>query len=170
MRVVGYVREAPGPEDGQTIFAQTEQVRRWVLKNRYHLIAMCQDPRSAEHPSQREGYRALLGILDASQADTVVVPSLDSFSADKIDQEIMLNDLRRRGASVVVTHDGDADAMAEPAPDPARGFIRDVLRKTESYSELLEEHPASDEPEVLVELVRPDGPTGGSGRDDAQAS
>lgn len=155
MRVVGYVREAPGPHDGDTVFAQSERIRRWALKNGYQVVAMCQDPRSAEHPSERDGYRALLGILDAEQADLVVLPSLAVLSADKIDQEILLRDLRRRGASVAVVEDAEQDALAEPPRDAARRFIRDVLSKRESHETLLrEERPtAPPAPEVVVEIV-----------------
>ena len=169
MRVVGYVREVPGPEPGDTVFAQSERIRRWVRGNSYQLVAMCQDPRSAE-AGRREGYGALLGILASDQADMVVLSSLSALSADKVDQEIMLSDLRQRCGSVAVADDADQASLADESPDPARRFVRDVLQKQEAYSQMLqgvdEEASAQGKPDVLVQLIPASPPPPG----DSQAS
>ncbi|MFQ5966799.1 MAG: recombinase family protein [Acidimicrobiia bacterium] len=157
MRVVGYTREVPGPEPGDTVFAQSERIRRWVRHNSYQLVAMCQDPRVPEAATSREGYRALLGILASDQADMVVLPSLSALSADKVDQEIMLADLRARCGSVAVVDDAEQASLSEPSPDPGRQFVRDVLSKAETYRELLEasedEGPPDEAADVLVHLI-----------------
>ena len=157
MRVVGYTREVPGPEPGDTVFAQSERIRRWVRHNSYQLVAMCQDPRVPEAAASREGYRALLGILAAEQADMVVLPSLAALSADKVDQEIMLADLRARCGSVAVVDDAEQASLREPSLDPARQFVRDVLSKAETYQGLIEaaeDEGSPDEPaDVVVQLI-----------------
>ncbi len=160
MRVVGYVREVPGPEAGDTVFAQSERVRRWVQANGYHLVAMCQDPRSSDQPEGREGYGALLGILSAEQADMVVLSSLSALSADKIDQEIMLSDLRSRCGAVAVADEAEQEALSDPSPDAARRFVRDVLEKRETYGRWHQAEVVPGAPEVVVQFVRPAPPPG----------
>lgn len=147
----------PGPETGDTAFMQSERIRRWVARNGYQLISICQDARSPE--SDRDGFGALLGIVAAGQADIVLVPTLDAFSADKVAQEIVLFELRSRSIAIASTEVEDLDALAEPTTDPARLFIRDTLTKslefTRSYAETLPTSVESNEPDVLIEFVEP---------------
>ena len=94
MKIVGYVREAPGRSDTDSTFAQTERIRRWALDSGNDVVAICQDHRDASSPTDRTGYRALIDIVRAGTADAVVVATLDALSPDKIRQEIMLVDIR----------------------------------------------------------------------------
>lgn len=170
MRIVGYVREGLGPEQGETAFGQSEHIRRWVNRNGYHLLAICQDAHSPNAPLDREGFRAVLGIVATGQVDAVVVPSLETFSGDKIVQEVMLGDLRQRGASVTVTQEDAIETLAEPSSDPARLIIRDVLEQVQRHRDQfapgkirqtapeVDQTEAAPEPalgprEVLIELI-----------------
>lgn len=157
MRVVGYVREMPGPETGDTAFMQSERIRRWVARNGYQLVSICQDARSSE--SDRDGFGALLGILAAGQADIVLVPTLEAFSADKVAQEVVLFELRARSVAVASTEEEDLDALAQPTVDPARLFIRDTLAKsfdfTQAYQRTLSAPAEVAEPDVIIEFVEP---------------
>ncbi|MDP8959246.1 MAG: recombinase family protein [Actinomycetota bacterium] len=155
MQVVGYVREAPRPDDGESAYAQSERIRRWVARGGHSLVAVCQDVPQPGHALERQGYRALLGIVEAGQADAVLLPGLAALSVDKIVQEVMLWDLRRRGVLVLVTEEEDLAALADPSEDPARMLVRDVLARTGEYAQVLEgvEPVARGEPEVIVELV-----------------
>ncbi len=76
MRVIGYVRDAPGPDDGDTVFVQSERIRRWVAHNRCQLVAVCQDTLGGDAVGDRDGYRALLGIISAGHVDPVLIPDL----------------------------------------------------------------------------------------------
>ena len=69
LRVVGYVRETAGPQEGQTAFTQSERIRRWASDHGHQLVAVCQDVRQAGHALGREGFRALLGIISAGEVD-----------------------------------------------------------------------------------------------------
>lgn len=164
MRVIGYVREFPGSEATDTAFMQAERVRRWVARNAYTLISICQD--TAESPN-RDGYGALLGIVASGQADIVIVPTLTALSPDKVVQEVMLFELRRTGISVASTEETDLLALTEPPTDPARLFIRDVLEKAAAHRSIevdgnvteLPSDPEPDEvtladPDVIVEFVQ----------------
>jgi hypothetical protein len=159
MRVVGYVREESGPDGGESSYAQSERIRRWAVRGGHALVAVCQDVLHPGHALGRDGYRALIGIVQSGQADVVILPTLAVLAADKILQEIMLWDLRGRGVSVLVTdEDGLAD-LAEPPEDPVRMLIRDVLARMAEYGEALaepEEHAAVVDlarPEVVIELL-----------------
>lgn len=129
----------------------------WVARNGYQLVSICQDSRSADAPSERDGFGALLGILTAHQADMVLVPTLDALSADKMTQEITLFELRSRSIAVASTETQDLDALAEPTTDPARLFIRDTLSKSADfrarYAASLGSVVETPETDVVVEIV-----------------
>ena len=157
MRVIGYVRDFGGPDTGDTVFVQSERIRRWVAQNRCRLVAVCQDLPGGEKGENRDGYRALLGIVTAGHADTVLIPELGALSADLMMQEIMLHDLRTRGINVISTEDDDLAALAEPATEPGRLLIRDVLAKQQAHQTQFghsETQGGSEgEQDVLIELI-----------------
>ena len=164
MNVVGYIREPLNAEGGDTMFAQSERVRRWVARNGYHLVALCQD--TAATRRTLDGFRALMGILARGQADLVVLPGLESLSPDKVVQELLLMRLRKGGMAVASTEEADHEDLSEPAMDPARMLIRDILVRSEQYREMLEivttpptltlapteSSPAAAETDVLIEI------------------
>ena len=156
MRVIGYVRDAPGPDSGDTVFVQSERIRRWVAHNRCQLVAVCQDTLSGNAADDRDGYRALLGIISAGHVDTVLIPDLAVLSADLMVQEIMLHDLRIRGVNVISADENDLPALADPATDPGRLLIRDVLTKQQAYrnrfSDAAEGIIDTDQ-DVMIELI-----------------
>lgn len=160
MRVIGYVRDAPGPDNGTTLFGQSEAIRRWVTHNRCKLVAVCQDAQTGDETSERDGFRALLGIVATGQVDAVVIPSVNVLSPDLMVQEIMLWDLRHRGINVISADEADLAALSHPAISPARMLIRDVLEKQQRYRadvEPLDEPAPSGEldldGDVLIELI-----------------
>ena len=133
MRVVGYVREAPGPQEGESAYAQSERIRRWIADAGHHLVAVCQDIRTPGRELGRDGFRALLGIVSAGQVDAVVLPELAVLSPDKVSQEIMMWDLRRRDVSIVTTDESEVHALEDPPSDSSRMLLRDVLAKIGQY-------------------------------------
>lgn len=133
MRVVGYVREGPGTADSETAYAQTERIRRWVADSGHALIAVCRDTRSSVEPLGRSGYRAMLGIVRNGDAEAVVVADLGALSADKVVQEIMLQDITSYDVTVVPVDEEDQLALQRSAEDHTRLITRDVLAKAEDY-------------------------------------
>ena len=162
MRLVGYVRETAGPQEGQTAFTQSERIRRWASDHGHQLVAVCQDVRQAGHALGREGFRALLGIVNAGEVDAVVVASLEAFSLDKVLQEVMLWDLRTRNVAVLSADDDDLPGLKDPPDDPTRLLVRDVLARVADYREAhadagptmiaVDDGPA----DIVVELLPPD--------------
>lgn len=156
MRIVGYVRE---PADGsRSAFTQQEELRRHAAAHGDALVAVCQDVATA-NGSSRDGYLSMLGVVAAGGVDAVVVPGLETFSADSIVQEIVVWDLRGRGVAVVSTDPADAAVLdPETEPDPGRLLIRDVLDRVRQHARSVgrrfDTSPA--DVDVLVEIVRAD--------------
>ena len=163
MRVVGYIREASAVDE--PAFAQSEQIRRWIVENGHRLVALCQDVRTPGHAVGREGLQSIVGIVAAGQVDAVVVPSLRTFSADKVSQEIIMWDLRRFGISVLSTDHLDLPQLADPPGDHVRLLTRDVLAKAARFGEILnlsagevnepEVVRIDDATDVVIELIPP---------------
>ena len=70
----------------------------------------------------------------------------------------MLQDLRSRDVNVISSDEADLPALADPATDPSRLLIRDVLTKQQAYrrrfSDVGEEIVEADvERDVLIELI-----------------
>ena len=165
MRVVGYVREAPDPREGEPAFAQAERIRRWAADGGHQLVAICQDTRNAGTGPRREGLRAVMGVLGESAAEAVVVPDLSALSPDKIVQEIILRDLRRRGAQIASAQKDDHSGLEDPTPDRLRTLVRDVLARLEEHEARFADAVTGDqagdeapEADVIVELIVPEPP------------
>lgn len=133
MRIVGYVRQAPGRGQSDTAFAQSERIRRWALDTGHDIIAVCQDHHASVAPEARPGYRALLEIVRSGGADAVVVDSLAALSPDKVLQEIMIVDIREGGATVIATDAGDLAVLRDADTDHTRLVVRDVVAKVAEY-------------------------------------
>lgn len=167
MRVVGYVREAPDPREGQPAFAQSERIRRWATDGGHHLVAVCQDLRTAEDPGRRDGLRAVMGVLKGGSAEAIVVPDLSILSPDKIVQEIIIRDLRAHGAAVISAEERDHSQLEDPTSDRLRMVVRDVLTRLDEHvarfadevPPAVETDPAvADQVDVIIELVSPEPP------------
>ena len=175
MRVVGYVREVADVSVSEIAYAQNEAIRLWANKHGHHLVAICQDVRSAGHKLGRDGLRALLGILETGEADAVVVSSLNAFASDKIAQEILIWDLRSRGVNVVSTNEEDLAALAEPSSEEMRRVVRLVLAGVETHHAMLGDQratiaalpadvvvePRATQTNVVIELISPSDESSG---------
>jgi hypothetical protein len=164
VRVVGYVREAPGPQEGESAYSQAERIRRWVAEVGHQLVAVCQDVRVPGHALGRDGYRALLGIVSSGEVEGVVVAGLEVLSHDKVVQEVMMWDLRSRAVTVLSSDTEDVVELEDPPADPSRLIIRDVLARVSDLQReygrrpgiqviRVEEQP--EQPELVIELIPP---------------
>jgi len=136
MRVVAYVREAADPAGDRPAFAQQEEIRRFAAAHGLQVVALCQDVRSPGRALGREGYLSLLGVLASGHAAAVLLPGLATLSSDLVVQEIMLWDLRSRGARVLSTDTADLEALSATPSDPNREFVRHVLARVGEHGAL----------------------------------
>lgn len=137
MRVVAYLRESVDPSEERPAFAQQEDIRRYAAAHGLDVVAICQDVPRPGLTLGREGYRSLLGMLGSGNAEAVLLPGVDTLSADLVVQEIMLWDLRARGARVLSTDDVDVEVLTPVPADLTRRFVRDVLARVAEYREAL---------------------------------
>jgi DNA invertase Pin-like site-specific DNA recombinase len=171
VRVVGYIREAPSLTEGETAFAQSERVRRWVADAGHHLVATCQDGRDPLDPLGRDGYRALLDIARSGNVDAIVVSDLSVLSPDKVMQEIMLSHLRELGLTVISTNESDHNELLDIPDDHTRLVVRDVITKVAEFEKEFGEAPRVEQPprapapdsvpepvgkDVIVQLMPPE--------------
>jgi DNA invertase Pin-like site-specific DNA recombinase len=133
MKIAGYVRQTPGRTDPDTAFAQSERIRRWTLDTANDLIAVCQDHHASSAPIDRPGFKALLDIARSGGADAVVVANLAALSPDKMTQEIMIQDLRAAGATIIATDKDDVEVLRTGADDHTRMVVRDILSRVDDY-------------------------------------
>ena len=158
LRLVGYVRESTAASDMDSAYAQSDRIRRAATDGGHALLAVCQDVPRPGVEQTRDGYLALLGVVDAGQVDGVVVSSLSALSADMMMQEIMLWDIRGRGVAVLSADPGEVGALAHPPTDRSRTMMREILARLDDYRTSLGrtappvavEAPPSD---VTIELV-----------------
>jgi len=158
VRLVGYVRESTAPSETDSAYAQSDRIRRTAADGGHSLVAVCQDVPRPGVEQARDGYLALLGVVDAGQVDGVVVSSLSALSADMMSQEIAIWDLRRRGVVVVSADPAEVADLAHPPEDRSRLLVREVMARMDSYRLSLDQlappvavdHPP---PDVTVELI-----------------
>jgi DNA invertase Pin-like site-specific DNA recombinase len=160
MRVVGYVREGPSEADAEPAFVQGEALRRWVRTTGHKLVSVCQDVRQEAQALSRDGYQALLGILESGGADAVVVPDLETLSPNLMIQEIMMWDLERRGVPLLSADERDHRELLSPPKE--RLLVRDVLAQLGGYYEWAHPvaavaHEEDGDGEVVVQLIPAEG-------------
>lgn len=132
MNVVGYVRHSPGRSDPDSAFAQSERIRRWAADTSSQLISVCQDHQSSS-PTERPGFKALLDIVRSNSADAVVIANLVALSPDIMTQEIMIQDLRDAGVTVIATDEADVETLQNSAENHARMLVRDVVARVAEH-------------------------------------
>ncbi|MGI9641259.1 MAG: recombinase family protein [Acidimicrobiia bacterium] len=172
MRVVAYVRELPGNQQPDTAFAQSERIRRWVRDSGNELVATCEDL-AATSPSDRPGFKALVDIVRSGTVDAVVLADVTALASDKVDQEIILSDLRFAGVTVISTSIDDHALLHASSDDHIRIVVRDVVAKVTDYRDAygfasdgapqleavvpLSPTRDGDPTDVVVELIAPAG-------------
>ncbi len=123
-------RYGSGAEPG---FAQWERIRRWADDRGELLVAVCQDDAAPRSGDPVAGMRALISLLDAGAADTVVVASI-SVLGDPADQELALwRGAPPRGAAPWSRRiPGDRTALEGEDETGERKAMRRLLEAAES--------------------------------------
>jgi hypothetical protein len=97
----------------------------------------------------------------------VVIASLESFSPDKVLQEIMITDIRAAGVTVIATDTADLEVLQDGGDDHARMVVRDIVARVSEYREAFglsgSETPTvkaddgTGTTDVVVKLIAPTG-------------
>lgn len=161
MRVVGYVRESSNPDRFRPAFAQVEELRRHAADRALSLVAVCQDTRHPGHPTGRDGYLSLLGVVAAGAVDAVLLPGIDALSTDETVQEIAIWDLQRRGVRILSTRREDDPVLSGGTPpDPTRDAIRQVLDRLADPAiptgDSIDDSAVAPDGDVLIRIIAAD--------------
>ena len=122
-------------EEGHSLDAQEAAVREHAKANGLNLVRIVRGESSSEAVKDRPD---LGELLDTLQPGTVlVVPRLDALARDLPTQEVLLRDIRERGAEVASCSRAEADSLADDPNDPTRKLIRQVLGAVADFERAL---------------------------------
>jgi DNA invertase Pin-like site-specific DNA recombinase len=136
-RALGYVRVSTQKqaEEGYGLDVQASAVHGWAKANGARLVAVIRDEGANGSLEDRPGLAKLLTQLEPGMV--VVVARLDRLARDLMTQEILLRDIRRRGADVVSCSQAEADYLTDDPNDPTRKLIRQVLGAVSEFERAL---------------------------------
>jgi len=129
---IGYVRVSTnGQAEGLGPELQAEAIAEWARAHIYHLAEVWRDEGVSGTLLDRPGLTEALGAL--GERDVLVVARLDRLARDLITQELLLRQIRKRGAELVSCADGEQAYLADDPNDPSRRLIRQVLGAVAEY-------------------------------------
>lgn len=125
-RALAYARH-----DGHSDTGLREKFEALAAENSLELGRVVIDPTSGGLMDKGMKFPAVLVELHAGGATVLILDSLISLSAEKVEQEILLAHLSQSGISVMCTDDRDLSAH-----DPERKLMRDFTSRTELLKKL----------------------------------
>lgn len=127
MNAIGYIRVSTNgqAENGFGLAAQQKAVRQLARERGYRLLKVVRDEGVSGLIEVRPGLADLLEALRTGMV--VLVPGLDRLARDLLTQEILLRDIRQRGADVVSCSPAETENLLDDPNDPTRKLIRQVL-------------------------------------------
>ena len=130
MTAIGYVRVSTnGQADGFGPELQREAIEGSGRQD--GISAWYSDEGVSGKLMDRPGLGDALAALEAG--DVLVVAKLDRLARDLITQEMLLREIRSRGAELVSCAEGEQAYLADDAADPSRRLIRQVLGAVAEY-------------------------------------
>jgi site-specific DNA recombinase len=107
-RVIGYVRVSPRPtETGLSIEAQTSQIRTYAKLYNLELVELIVDDRESAKTIERPGLARAFALIDAGEADGILVAKLDRLTRSVRDLGDLLDRRFRRAALLSVAEQVD---------------------------------------------------------------
>jgi DNA invertase Pin-like site-specific DNA recombinase len=133
MNALGYSRVSTNgqAEDGFGLDIQQATIQGWADTHGATLLEVYRDEGVSGTLQERPALGAALQALAAG--DVLVVPRLDRLARDLITQELLLREIRGRGAELVSCAEGEQAYLADTPDDPSRKMIRQVLGAVAEY-------------------------------------
>ncbi len=123
---IGYVRVSTvGQGDGHGPEIQRAAIEAWARERGVELLEVLTDVGISGAVLERPGLDRALRAL--RPGETLVVYRLDRLARDLVTQELLLRELRRRGAEVASCSEAEQAYLSDDPADPARKLIRQVL-------------------------------------------
>lgn len=127
-KAVSYLRVSGKSQvDGDGFPRQRDAIAKWAKRNKVAVVAEYTDKgvSGTKELAHREGLAALLDRLDANGVRTVLVERADRLARDLMVGEIILQQFRERGVTVIECEGGTDLSVADG--DPTRKLIRQIL-------------------------------------------
>lgn len=126
MIAFGYVRVSTvGQGDGYGPEIQRRAIEAWAQEHGAELLELFTDIGISGAVLERPGLDRALRALRAGE--TLVVYRLDRLARDLVTQELLLREIRRRGAELASCSEAERAYLSDDPTDPARKLIRQVL-------------------------------------------
>jgi DNA invertase Pin-like site-specific DNA recombinase len=131
MTAIGYIRVSGyGQTNRLGPQMQEATIRQWAEAHGHAIGELYRDTISGTL-LERPGLGGALQAL--RKGDLLVVARLDRLARDLMTQELLLKDIRRRGADVISCAEGEQGWLADDPDDPSRKMIRQVLGAVAEY-------------------------------------
>lgn len=127
MKVAGYIRvSSEGQVDGESLPAQTKQLRQWAKANGHRLVAIYEDAgiSGSNGVDTRHGLYEALEALRSGAASGLVVKNLDRLARKLTIQEAVLAKVWEMGGCVFSIEDGEV--LEDDPDDPMRTAMRQM--------------------------------------------
>lgn len=132
MTAIGYIRVSTnGQADGFGPDIQRAAIVEWCGTHDITSASVYSDEGVSGKILERPGLGGALQQL--GEGDVLIVARLDRLARDLVTQELLLADIRRRGADLVSCADGEQTYLADTPDDPSRKMIRQVLGAVAEY-------------------------------------
>ena len=122
-------------ENGLGLAAQERSIRALLRERHVRPARFFEDRGASGAVEDRPALSELLEALEAG--DVVVVARLDRLARDLLTQEVLLRDIRQRGADVVSCSPAESDYLHDDPHDPTRRLIRQVLGSVSEFERAL---------------------------------
>ena len=135
-KFVGYIRVSTvgQAEDGLGLQIQEATIRERIGET-HKKVLIHRDEGVSGALLDRRGLSGALRSLD--KGDVLIVAKLDRLARDLISQELLLREIRSRGARLWSCAEGEQAYIEDDADDPSRKFIRQILGATAEYEKAL---------------------------------
>lgn len=128
---VGYIRVSTATQaDGFGPEIQEHAIREW-FGDRHRGFKLFRDEGVSGKLLERPGLAEAIGAL--GKDDVLVVARLDRLARDLITQELLLREIRGRGARLISCAPGEQAWLTDDPDDPSRKLIRQLLGAVSEY-------------------------------------
>lgn len=132
-----YIRVSTGTQanDGLGLALQERAIRAYLDEHRASAGRFYEDRGISGTVEDRPALRELFAVL--GPGDLVIVARLDRLARDLLAQEVLLRDIRQRGADLVSCSAAEAEYLQDDPHDPSRTLIRQVLGSVSQFERSL---------------------------------
>ncbi len=128
MKAVAYARFSTDRQREESITAQLRAIHDYAMKNNIHVVREYLDEGKSATSDDRPAFQKMIGDLEETRPNLVLVHKLDRFARDRFDSAFYRREIQKAGARLV--------AVDQPLDDsPESAFLEGILEaQAEFYS------------------------------------